>query len=287
MQANNSMSNRNPSFSAVINSDGYRNMINKALGDPRRAASFVSTLISTVSANSRLKACEPGSVIAAALRGEGMGLSIALGQYSIVPYGNQANYQLSYKGLSQLAIRSGQYLDLGAFEVREGEYKGVDKRTRRPQIEWIADEDERNAKPIVGYYAFYELKSGFFKSIYWTHDKILQHADRYSKAFSLEKYNKMLSGKMSESEVSKLRFGSPWYGAPDDAGHMKMCCKTMLIQLLNDGVAPVSIEMLTAINNETEQEKSGEAVIYADDPMVIDVPGEVVDTESGEVISKE
>ncbi|MEE0968309.1 MAG: hypothetical protein U0M06_02915, partial [Clostridia bacterium] len=61
-------------FSALINSDASRKMIDKSIGDPQRAASFVSTLISVVNANEKLRECDAGSIISAALRGEvGMG----------------------------------------------------------------------------------------------------------------------------------------------------------------------------------------------------------------------
>lgn len=277
MKPTNSLTQKKPTFSMVINSSTMQNMIGTALKDSRRAASFTSTLISAVSSNTKLAECRPESVISAALRGEGMNLSLALGQYSIVPYGDSANYQISYKGISQLAIRSGQYADFGVFDVREGEYKGKDPRTRKPVIEWIDDEDEREKKPLVGFYGFYELKDGFFKSIYWSHEKILLHADRYSKAFDKKTYDDMLSGKIKGSDADRLRSGSPWYGDPLSEAHQKMCKKTLLIQMLNDGTAPLSIEMQTAFKQDTLQEK-GDEIIYADDSRI-------VNTATGEIVS--
>ena len=279
MKLNNSITQtaKKPTFSMVINSSTMQNMIGTALKDPRRAASFTSTLISAVSSNTKLAECRPESVISAALRGEGMNLSLALGQYSIVPYGDSANYQISYKGISQLAIRSKQYADFGVFDVREGEYKGKDPRTRKPVIEWIEDEDVREKKPLVGFYGFYELKDGFFKSIYWTHEKILLHADRYSKAFKKDVYEALCSGKITGAEADKLRSGSPWYGEPLSEAHLKMCKKTLLIQMLNDGTAPLSIEMQTAFREDTFQEK-GEEIIYADDSRI-------VNTSTGEIVA--
>ena len=283
-------------FPNVINSPAIRGMIEKSLGDPRRAASLVSTLISTVSSNEKLAACRPETIISAALKGEAMDLSLQLQQYSIVPYGDTANYQLSYKGLSQLATRSGQYLDFGVFDVREGEYKGKDNRTRQPIIEWL-DDDEREGLPLAGFYGFYELKNGFFKSIYWTHEKILNHADRYSKAFSKDKYEKMIAGKLDKAESDKLKSGTPWYGDPLSEEHQKMCRKTILLQMLGDGTAPLSIEMRQAIDNENTLERTESGIIYEDDPLiakataarkakeesVVEVDAKVVDTETGEI----
>ena len=271
MRANNSIMNQprqQKGFTATISGDAVQKMILSSLKDPRRAASFTSTLISIVNGSYQLQNCEPASIISAALRGEGMNLSLALGQYSVVPYGTKANYQLSYKGLAQLATRSGQYKDFGVLDVREGEYKGSNPRTRQPMIEWL-DDDEREYLDIIGYYGFYELQNGFFKSMYWTHEKILNHADRYSKAFSKEKYMNLLAGKLSKQDADKLRNGSPWYDDPKSEAHQKMCKKTVLIQMLGDGTAPLSLEMSTAIREETLKESGGE-FIYADDPRVVE-----------------
>ena len=283
-------------FTATISGTAVQNMIMQSLKDPRRAASFTSTLISVVNGSKQLQNCNPASIISAALRGEGMNLSLALGHYSIVPYGENANYQLSYKGLAQLATRSGQYTDFGVFDVREGEYKGVNPRTRQPIIEWL-DDSVRENLPLEGFYGFYELQNGFFKAIYWSHEKILNHADRYSKAFSKAKYDRLLSGKMEKAEADKLRSGTPWYDEPLSEAHMKMCKKTVLIQLLNDGTAPLSLEMSSAMKEDAAQEKSGE-LIYDNDPVVqhMNAPIEetnvvaesdavVVDTDTGEVIN--
>lgn len=286
-------------FTATISMDSVQNMITQALKDPKRVASFTSTLISVVNGSTQLQQCNAPSIISAALRGEAMNLSLALGHYSIVPYGTNANYQLSYKGLSQLATRTGLYSDFGVFDVRVGEYMGADKRTRQPVIDW-KDDDEREKLPLAGFYGFYELQNGFFKSIYWSHEKILNHADRYSKAFSKKKYEDLLAGKLDKKEADRLRNGSPWYDDPLSEAHQKMCKKTVLIQLLGDGTAPLSMEMQSAIKEETIKEQGGE-FISADDLRVVEAnapssdgkketePVEinnavVINTDTGEVV---
>lgn len=275
MKANNAVATtaKNKSFSTVINSPNCRAMIDKSVGDPRRAASLVSTLIYAVNSTPALQECNVGTVISAALRGEiGMNLSLALGQYSIVPYGDRAQFIISANGLKQLAIRSGTYSAIGFFDVRDGEYKGRDRRTREPVFEWVEDEDVRETLPIIGYYGFYRLNekyNNFFQCIYWSHDKILRHADRYSKAFSLAKYEAMLAGKLEPWEVKKLQGGSPWYGDPNSLAHQKMCEKTIAKQLLGDGMAPKEIQ--EAIQADNMEEETGEPVTYAGD-AVFDIP---------------
>ena len=93
-------------FSMAITAPSAQQMISRALKNERMAARFTSTLISAVSASEQLKACDPGTIIAAGLRGEGMGLIYGHGYY-IVPYGSVATYMMSYKGYIQLAMSTG------------------------------------------------------------------------------------------------------------------------------------------------------------------------------------
>ena len=168
--ANAQMQNKPRGFSSIITMPSNKTMIEKCIGDPARAASFISTLISVVNSNTSLQKCRPETIISAALRGEiGMGLSLARGEYGVIPYGDIATFQLQAKGLQRLAIRSGAYSAIDFFDVREGEYEGRDPRTREPKFNWIEDEDEREKLPIVGYYGFYKLNAehnGFFRCIY-------------------------------------------------------------------------------------------------------------------------
>lgn len=290
MQANNSITGRGKvGFSTVINAPSTRAMIDKSISDPSAAAAFVSTLISVVNATPKLKDCDAGSIISAGLRGEiAMGLSVALGEYSIVPYGNRAQFQIGANGLKRMCIRSKQYSAIGFFDVREGEMVGRDARTRTPIIQWKEDEARENL-PIVGYYGFYQLNeenNNFFQCIYWTREKVLRHADRYSKAFSYEKYQKLLNGELSVEEVAKLQSGSPWYGLPTSEAHTKMCLKTIAKQLLNDGLAPK--EVRSAINVDNAEETSGEPVIYKDGETASTISAAVenIDVDADGVISE-
>lgn len=278
MKPTNSLTQKKPTFSMVINSSTMQNMISKTINDPRKAARFTSALVSAVSSNTKLSECRPESIISAALKGEELDLSLGLGQYHIVPYGDSANFQISYRGLAHLAMNTKQYKSFDVLDVREGEYKGKDPMTRMPVIEWIKDDNVRDKTPLIGFYGYYNLVGDFSRAIYWTHEKILLHADRYSKAFSKDTYDAMLAGKLKPDEVNRLRNGSPWYADPLSEPHMKMCKKTLLIQLLNDGIAPLSIEMQTAFKQDTLQEK-GDEIIYADDSRI-------VNTATGEIVAE-
>ena len=269
---------KKPTFSMAITAPSAQQMISRALKNDRMAARFTSTLIGAVSASEALKACDPGSIIAAGLRGEGMGLIYGHGYY-IVPYGSMAAYLLAYKGYIQLAMSTGYYADIDCVEVREGELEGRSRRTGKPVINLARydTDEERESHKVIGYYAYFELKDGTFRYEYWSMDKLLRHADRYSPAFKLEKYKALVAGELDAKEQSKLLNGTPWYDV--NGGQDKMCRKTMIRQLLNSGYAPLSNEVRTYFNEDGE-----DAVIAAGDGMetepVIPTTGRVVEDET-------
>ena len=110
-------------FSMAVTSPSVQSMIMKSLRNEKAAARLTSTLISAVSASEQLKACDAGTIVASALRGEGMGLIYGHGYY-VVPYGSVASFILSYKGYIQLAMSTGFYEDIDVTDVREGEIEG-------------------------------------------------------------------------------------------------------------------------------------------------------------------
>lgn len=65
-------------FSAAIQSDAYKNLINNTLGDVKRSQRFVAAISSAVATNPQLQECDPGSILSAALLGEGLNLSPSL-----------------------------------------------------------------------------------------------------------------------------------------------------------------------------------------------------------------
>lgn len=265
-----------PSFSLAVTSPSMQGMIKKALGSDAAAARVTSTLISAVNASDQLRSCEPSTIVAAALRGEGMGLIYGHGYY-VVPYGSVATYVMSYKGYIQLAMSTGFYADIDCIEIREGELEGRDRRTGKPKVNLARYEtdEEREQHTVIGYYGYFELKDGTFRYEYWPLDKLLRHADRYSQAFKLEKFRKMQSGEMEPKEVEKLLRGTPWYDP--NGGQDKMCRKTVIRQLLNSGYAPLSPEVKTAFANDSQSEDGGVIPDFQMPERVIPTTGEVIE----------
>ena len=72
---------------------------------------------------------------------------------------------------------------------------------------------------------------------------------------------------MAKLRGTKAKKGSsPWYAEPDADAHMKMCMKTVLKQLLNDGLAPKSIQEAIVEDDDTE---SGEDVSFTEAPVYV------------------
>lgn len=186
---------KNTPFTVAIQSEGYKNLVNNTLGDPKRAAAFVTAITSAVSANPGLMKCDPGSVLSAGLLGETLQLSPSpqLGQYYLVPFKDNKNgrtvaqFQLGYKGYIQLAIRSGQYKKLNALAIKEGELIRWDPLNEELEVKLIEDEAERAKTPTIGYYAMFEYLNGFRKEMYWSIEKMQNHALEYSQGYRAHK----------------------------------------------------------------------------------------------------
>lgn len=151
----------------------------------QRAPQFMAA-ITQVSQLPALKDAEPRSVLASAMVAATLDLPInpTLGMAFIVAYGDGsgtkvAQFQIGYKGLIQLALRSGQYKRLNAGPLSEGAFQGYD-HVGEPVIDFTKNDP---LLPPVGYYCAFETLNGFCKSVYWTQAQVEAHARRFSKAY--------------------------------------------------------------------------------------------------------
>ena len=187
---------------------------------------FVASLIDLYASDTYLQQCDPAQVVMEALKAATLKLPIskALGFAYIVPYKKQGRqipqFQLGYRGMIQLAQRSGIYRYINAGTVYEGEYRGFNKLT--------GDLDLTGAKTsdaVVGYFAYLETTNGFKKCAFATRDDMERHAKKYSKAFS--------------------RDSSPWQTEFD-----AMAEKTMLRKLLGK-YGLLSIDMAEGLGGDS------------------------------------
>lgn len=242
----------------------------EVLGE-KKAKTFISALINICNGNPKLQECDPRSITAAAGLAAITDLSISptLGQAYIVPFKGKATFQVGWKGLVQLAHRTGKYTALNAGKVCEGEITGINPVTGEAIL------GEKTSDEVVGYVAFMRLNNGFEKTLYMTKAELEEHALKYSQSYAFDKR----SGKKS----------SPWSTNFD-----AMASKTVLKRLLNNyGI--LSTEMAEVIQadqgvvdkNTITYVDNGDSVQSREDIFVpTDDESELTfDAETGEVIN--
>lgn len=156
------------------------------------AATFIASMLELYGSDSKLQLCDPGQVCKEALKAAALRLPInkALGQAYIIAYNNtvtdehgnkvkryEPTFQIGYKGLYQLAMRTGQYRIINADVVYEGELRKKSKLTGEIDLD-----GEKTSDKVIGYFAYIELLNGYHKALYMSVEDIAKHAKRYSKA---------------------------------------------------------------------------------------------------------
>lgn len=217
---------------SVLKESSVQGRINEALG--KKAAQFSSSLVSLVQSNQRLREANPDSVVAAAMTAALLDLPINkdLGFAHIVPYAGVAQFQMGYKGFIQLAMRSGQYRNLNAFVVYEGELLSYSKVSG----EIVIDEASKTSDKPIGYAAYLELNNGFRHATYWTYDQVVEHSRRFSQA------------------VKQGKKDSPWFTNFD-----AMALKTVIKSLLSKwGVLSIEMQRAVAFDQSAVTSFNGE-----------------------------
>ena len=162
----------------MIGSKSVQERFEKMLG--KKSAGFLSSLLSLVNNNNLLQKASPTSVLAAAATAASLDLPInpTLGKAWIVPYKGAAQFQIGYKGIIELAMRSQQMKSIIMRPVYEGQIENWDPFTE------TYERGEKLSDNVVGYFARFETINGFVKATYWTKDEVIKHAKRFSKTFN-------------------------------------------------------------------------------------------------------
>lgn len=205
--------------------------------DADRIARIAMTAVRTTP---KLLECDQMSFLAAIMQSAQLGVepNTGLGQAYLIPYGKQVQFQLGYKGLIDLAVRSGQYKAIYAHEVYANDEFEFHYGLTKDLIHKPAPIPE--GEP-VGYYAVYHLQNGGYDFVYWTRERIDQHAQKFSQA------------------VQK-GWTSPW-----KTNYDAMAKKTVLKEVLK--YAPKSIELQKSV----EADSTIKTEIAQDMSDVIDV----------------
>jgi len=170
---------RQDPVSSLLNQESVKKRFENMLG--KKAAGFMSSVISATQGNKELKKADPMSIVAAAAVAASLDLPInpSLGFAHIVPYGGQAQFQMGWRGFVQLAMRSGQYKTINVCVVYEGELLKNDRFTGEMQF----SEGSKESDKIIGYVAYFKLLNGFEKWLYMTVEQVQAHGKKYSKSF--------------------------------------------------------------------------------------------------------
>ena len=256
-------------FKAVLDNSYYQEQLKNVMKE--NAGTFAASLLELVTSDEKLLACDGRLLMAEAMKAASLHLPLnkQLGYAYIVPYGNTPTMIIGYKGLYQLAIRSGLYKNINADVVYEGEYQGYDKISGELHLDGV-----KSSNKIVGYFAFLELTNGFRKMMYMSLDDMCSYAKKYSATLR----NCKMTNQQLEEMAQKQAESGPgntvgWYGNFND-----MATKTVLRRLLSK-YGYLSIEMQTAMTVDdvptAEAQRDSE---FAEDKKVI-----VVDAETGEI----
>ena len=261
-QANTQVAQKNNGFSAFMAAPSVREKINEIIGG-KDGQRFITAIVSHVAQNPELQKCQHATLFTAAMQCEALKLSPSktLGEAYIVPFNDNKNgrvvatFQIGWQ-----ALRSGQYKKLNVVELKKGEVVYYNRLTGDIETKFIEDDEVREKTETMGYYAMFELTNGFFKGIYWSREKMEQHALKYSQGYAADK-----------RKGTSYTF---WSKAFDE-----MAKKTMIRQLIGKW-GPKSLEMRMGLENDGAVIRDDQTPDYVE---TIDTVSEVVNPETGEV----
>lgn len=223
--------------------------IAKALPKVMTAERFTRIALTALSSTPELANCDRNSFLGGLMQAAQLGLepNTPLGQAYLIPYKNrkkgiiECQFQIGYKGLIDLAYRSGEMASIYAHAVHENdvfeyEYGLEQKLVHKPA--------SSNRGKAICYYAVWKLKNGGYGFGVASVEDVTLHAQKYSQAFSYS--------------------SSPWKTEFDE-----MAKKTILKATLK--YAPIKTEFVLAATHNDE------AVITADDDLDLHVNYEVVE----------
>ena len=206
----------------------------------------------------KLGACTPASFIGALFQSAQLGLepSNGLGQAYLVPYGQAVTFIIGYKGLIELARRSGQISELYAYPVYAADHFNFTLGLHRNIDHQPAVDGEPADKDLVAVYAVAKFKDGGTDFEVMTRGQV----DAIRKR-------------------SKASGNGPWV-----TDYAEMARKTVLKRLCKR--LPLAVETQNAL----AQDETIKTTLAADMTQVPDASetpdvfaGQIIDVETGEV----
>lgn len=217
------------------------------LGDEQSALRFISSAMHAVQKVPALLKCTPDSVIGAFMECAAIKLYVGNGDCYVIPYGNEAQFQLGYKGIKTLAYRAGILKCGSEIVYKNDKFKEVLGTNPRLIHEPCNETDRGKA---IGAYAWAEVTPGSVIFKYMTEAEIMEIK------------------KMSKASSSKY---SPWNSNDPQKW---MWQKTAFKQL--GKMMPTSDELDRAFYLDNVSERGG---YIKKEGEVIEVDFDVVDQE--------
>jgi recombination protein RecT len=238
--------------------------IKKALPSVMTPERFTRMVLSAVSTNPKLGSCTPPSFLGAMMSAAQLGLepNTPLGQAYILPYKNkgvlEAQFQLGYKGLIDLAYRSGE-VELVQAHIVYANDKFECEYGLEPKLTHIPADSNRGE--AIKVYAMFKTKSGGYGFEVMSMDDVKEHAKKYSQAYS-SSY-------------------SPW-----TTNFEEMAKKTVLKKCLK--YAPLKSDFVRGIVQDGSiKNEVSEDMYEVPNVVVEDADYTVVDAETGEIMEVE
>lgn len=254
---------------SAISSDKVKKKFAEVLG--KKAPQFLASVTNTVIGSTQLQKCDATSIMGAAFVAATYDLPIDsnLGFAAIVPYNNskwnpqtrqydkhmEAQFRIMYKGFIQLAIRSGYYKRMNYAVVYEDELKSYNPITG--EIEFVEDFSQCTLRAqgveetVAGYYARFELTTGYVQELFMSRQAVDNHAKKYSQAYRYD----IKEGKKS----------SKW-----STDFQSMALKTV-IKLLLSKWGILSVDMQRAIQDDQKvYDESGNGDYSDNQPDLIE-----------------
>ena len=237
--------------------------IKKALPSVITPERFTRMVLSALSVNPKLAKCTPKSFLGAMMSAAQLGLepNTPLGQAYLIPFYNkgqlECQFQIGYKGLLDLAYRSGEVDVIQAHIVYENDTFECEYGLN-PTLKHVPADKDRG-EPIK-VYAVFKTKTGGYGFEVMSMDDVRRHAEKYSQAYN--------SGY------------SPW-----KTNFEEMAKKTVLKKVLK--YAPMKSDFVRGIvQDESIKTEISEDMYSVNDEVVYEAEYTEVDTETGEVESK-
>lgn len=146
---------------SVLNSEAFQNRMRQILPDFLKPERIAGIAITELRNNQKLLNCDALSLVGAIIRAGQLGLDIdsMKGHAYLVPYKNECQLIVGYKGMLTLANRSGKLKSIEVQEVRENDFFEMEHGDNHGLRHKISPRRSERGQ-IIGYYAYAHLSNG-------------------------------------------------------------------------------------------------------------------------------